>query len=47
MTVHISGYKEFMWWVLSWGKNAEIISPEWIRKKVTEELKFTLENYEK
>lgn len=38
LTVNVCGYKEFMWWVLSWGAQAEIISPQWIRERLTTEI---------
>jgi len=38
LTVNVCGYKEFMWWVLSWGNQAEILSPQWIREKMAHEI---------
>jgi proteasome accessory factor B len=38
LTVNVCGYREFMWWVLSWGAQAEILSPQWIREKLAKEV---------
>ncbi|MBT1247889.1 MULTISPECIES: WYL domain-containing protein [unclassified Thermosipho (in: thermotogales)] len=37
-TVKVSGYKEILYWILSWGKDAELIEPKWMRKKIKEEI---------
>ncbi|KAF2957841.1 hypothetical protein AS159_05420 [Thermotoga sp. Ku-13t] len=37
-SVNICGYREFISWVLSWGAEAKLLSPEWMRKKVIDEI---------
>ncbi|MFW5980953.1 MAG: helix-turn-helix transcriptional regulator [bacterium] len=32
-------------WVLSFGNNAEVVKPNWLKKEIKEELKQALENY--
>lgn len=39
------GYRELISWVLSWGSQAKIISPDWIVKKISEEVEKTLGLY--
>ncbi|HBT25284.1 MAG: hypothetical protein PWP37_1040 [Thermotogota bacterium] len=38
-TLKVSGYREVINWVLSWGKEAKLLEPEWMRKKMAEEIK--------
>ncbi|WP_197073309.1 helix-turn-helix transcriptional regulator [Marinitoga sp. 1155] len=43
--IEVSGYKEIIFWVLSWGKNAEILKPEWIRDKIKSEIENMYKKY--
>jgi len=44
-TIKVLGYREIMSWTLSWGKDAEIISPEWIRERIKNEIKKMIRIY--
>lgn len=44
-TLKVSGYREVISWVLSWGKEAELLKPEWMRKKMAEEIKSMHDKY--
>ena len=44
--MHISGLGEVKRWVLSFGKHAEVLAPEELRREVQEELKAALEQYD-
>lgn len=41
----VSGTEEALRWVLSWGRNAEVIEPEALRSRVEEELRGALARY--
>ncbi len=43
--VTISGWKEFMWWVLIWGKDAKILEPEWISDRLVAHTEGILARY--
>ena len=43
--IEVSGWKEIMWWTLSWGSHARLLEPEWMVEKTREELKKTLDKY--
>ncbi|MDN5338431.1 MAG: hypothetical protein PWQ20_1501 [Thermotogaceae bacterium] len=38
-TIKVLGYREIISWVLSWGRNAEILSPDWVRERIKNEIK--------
>lgn len=38
LTLKVSGYREIISWVLSWGKEAEFLEPQWIREKIAKEV---------
>lgn len=44
-TVEVAEPREVLWWALSWGSNAEILKPDWLRKEAEEEVKKMLDHY--
>jgi predicted DNA-binding transcriptional regulator YafY len=44
--VEVANWKEVYIWILSFGKNAEIIAPEWLRERCGEELREMGRKYE-
>jgi predicted DNA-binding transcriptional regulator YafY len=44
--IEVKGWKEVFLWILSYGSDAEIINPEWLRKKAEEEAEKMLKNYQ-
>lgn len=45
MTMEVGGLREVMSWVLGFGRQAEVIEPEHLRRAVAEELTSTVEKY--
>jgi predicted DNA-binding transcriptional regulator YafY len=45
MTVEVGGLCEVMSWVMGFGRHAEVLEPEHLRKAVMEELTATAERY--
>ena len=45
ITLELAGLEEVKRWVLSAGKDARIIEPEWFKEKITREISQMLENY--
>lgn len=45
--VEVANWREVYFWVLSFGANAEIIAPQWLREKCSNELKTMVKLYEK
>jgi predicted DNA-binding transcriptional regulator YafY len=45
-SAEVAGTDEVKHWVLGWGKQAEIIEPEFLREEVARELKASLKRYE-
>ncbi|MBM7555641.1 helix-turn-helix transcriptional regulator [Halanaerobacter jeridensis] len=43
--VQVKGWKEVFFWILSFGGDAEIISPDWLRDKAKGEVERMLEKY--
>jgi predicted DNA-binding transcriptional regulator YafY len=44
-TAEVAGREEVKHWVMSWGNNAEVISPEFLRREIATELQDCLEKY--
>jgi predicted DNA-binding transcriptional regulator YafY len=44
-SAEVAGVEEVKHWVLSWGKNAEVIAPDFLRYEITSELRATLKKY--
>lgn len=44
-SVEVKGWKEVFFWILSFGGDAEIISPDWLKDKASEEAEKMLEKY--
>jgi len=44
-TVHVAEPREVLWWALQWGADAEIIEPEWLRKKARLEIQKMMSIY--
>lgn len=44
-TAEVAGTEEVRHWVMSWGKSAEIISPDFLRHEISSELRATLRKY--
>ena len=47
LTLHMQGQSvpEFLSWVLSFGKTAEVLSPDWLRQEVWEAVRTVCEYY--
>jgi predicted DNA-binding transcriptional regulator YafY len=45
MTMEVGGLREVMSWVLGFGREAEVVEPEHLRRAVAEELASTVEKY--
>jgi proteasome accessory factor B len=45
VTMHAGGLDEIAWWVLSWGKEAKVLSPPKLIKIVTDQLSKSLKQY--
>jgi predicted DNA-binding transcriptional regulator YafY len=46
-TVHIAEPREVMWWTLSWGSEAEVIEPKWLRELAGEEIQSLAQKYQR
>jgi len=44
--IRAQGWKEVFFWILSYGGDAEIISPKWIRDRAREEAEKMMKNYQ-
>jgi len=44
--VKVCGYKELISWVLSWGSDAKILAPEWIKRRLRKEIEKMVILYE-
>jgi predicted DNA-binding transcriptional regulator YafY len=44
-TAEVAGTEEIKHWVLSWGKSAEVISPDVLRNEISSDLRATLTKY--
>ena len=44
-SAEVAGTDEVRHWVLSWGKSAEVISPEFLRREIAQELSDCLGKY--
>jgi predicted DNA-binding transcriptional regulator YafY len=45
-TAEVAGTDEVKHWVMSWGKNAEVIEPKFLRQEIASELEYCIEKYE-
>lgn len=45
-SLKVSGYKEVISWVLSWGKNAELLEPSWMRERIAKEISSMYSKYQ-
>ena len=45
VTLNAGGLDEIAWWVLSWGKEAKVLSPPELVKIMTEQLSKSLKQY--
>ena len=41
----VCGWREFLWWTLSWGPDAQILEPSWMREKAIKRLEQTRNTY--
>jgi predicted DNA-binding transcriptional regulator YafY len=45
VTLTIRQESEILHWLLSWGRHAEVLEPEWLRERLAEEAEGMLSNY--
>jgi len=45
-SLRVSGYREVINWVLSWGKEAELLEPQWVRERIAEEVRSMYSKYQ-
>ena len=45
LSLHVGGLDEIAWWVLSWGKEAKVLSPPKLVKIMTDQLSKSLKRY--